>query len=335
MNFAPSGFETIRVYGVTRDPQNGEYAIVTEFKSGGNLREIIKKNHNNLIWNNILNIFWKISCGLDKIHEEKYYHKDLHSGNILNSIYDSKDIWSVISDFGLCRPMNQSSADKTPYGVLPFVAPEVLRGGEFTEAADIYGIGMLMSEVISGEPPFVDRDYDENLALAICYGQRPQIPEYTPEPYATLMKRCWDPVPNNRPTAEELRSQFLRFSVILGLSEDEFNKFYESSEFSEDESNEFSEDESSEFSEDESSELSEDESIELKDELSELKYSEVKEAFNQEREDKWKARLAELATNPIPLKKTQNLLTSKRLDYSHYLSQKLTVEDWNKLKLTD
>ena len=35
---------------------------------------------------------------------------------------------------------------------------------------------------------------------------------------------------------------------------------------------------------------------------------EIIEAFNQEREDKWKARLAELATNPIPLKKSQNLL---------------------------
>ena len=134
-----------------------------------------------------------ISNGLACVHSENYHHKDLHSGNILNSTeIDIGDTWNsaVISDFGLCRPMDQSSLDKTPCGVLPFVAPEILLGREFTKAADIYGIGMLMSEVISGEPPFVDRDYDENLALAICFGQRPQIPEYTPELYATLMKRC-------------------------------------------------------------------------------------------------------------------------------------------------
>ncbi|EXX66725.1 uncharacterized protein OCT59_006836 [Rhizophagus irregularis] len=72
-----------------------------------------------------------------------------------------------------------------------------------------------MSELISGEPPFVDREYDENLALAICYGQRPQIPEYTPEPYAELMKRCWDPIPTNRPTAKELNDQFWNLFDVL------------------------------------------------------------------------------------------------------------------------
>jgi serine/threonine protein kinase len=220
---------------------------------------------------------------------KNYHHKDIHSGNILNSIYSNNNIiGSTISDFGLCHHMDQSSTDKTLCGVLPFVAPEILLGREFTKAADIYGIGMIMSEVISGEPPFVDRDYDESLALAICYGQRPQIPEYTPEPYAAIMKLCWDPVPTNRPTAKEL---FDKFRYLLGK-------------------------------------------YELIDSSDDSKL-EIKEAFSQEREDKWKARLAELATNPIPLKKTQNMLTSKRLDYSQYLSQKLTVEDWNKLKLTN
>ncbi|RGB40241.1 hypothetical protein C1646_595294, partial [Rhizophagus diaphanus] len=75
---------------------------------------------------------------------------------------------------------------------------------EFTKSADIYGFGMLMLEIISGKVPFVDRDYDLHLALAICEGERPPIPEYTPETYAILMKNCWDPIPTNRPTTDEL-----------------------------------------------------------------------------------------------------------------------------------
>ncbi|EXX73378.1 Cdc15p [Rhizophagus irregularis DAOM 197198w] len=300
MNNSINDVSTIKIYGVARDLQNGEYAIVTDFKDGGNMREFIKKNHSELTWKKFIRLLIHSIWTLWQIHDKNYYHRDLHSGNILNSI-NKYDISPAISDFGLGRPMDQSSTDKTSYGVLPFVAPEVLRGDEFTEAADIYGFGMIMSELISGEPPFVDREYDMNLALAICNGQRPQIPEYTPEPYAKLMKRCWDPVPTNRPTAKALSNKFKCLLIILCPVKDESN---------------------------ESIELSE-------DDLSEDFILEVEEAFSQEREDKWKLRLAELATNPIPLKKSQNLLTSKRLNFSESLSLKLSVEDWNKLRLTD
>ncbi|CAB4433465.1 unnamed protein product [Rhizophagus irregularis] len=78
------GFETIRIYGVTRDPQSGEYAIVTEFKNVGNLRKMIKENYSNLTWENILEILEKISEGLLFVHISNYFHKDLHSGNILH-----------------------------------------------------------------------------------------------------------------------------------------------------------------------------------------------------------------------------------------------------------
>src|SRR5436190_16879382 len=161
----------------------------------------------------LINMLMGISSGLNEIHRNNYYHKDLHSGNIL--IISANYIIPVISDFGLCCPADQNSVDKTLYGVLPFVAPEILCGEEFTKAADIYGFGMLMSEVISGETPFDDRDFDLNLALDVCDGMRPQIPEYAPEPYVTLMKRCWDPIPTNRPTADKLWNQFIGWQGIM------------------------------------------------------------------------------------------------------------------------
>src|SRR5204862_1402023 len=148
-----------------------------------------------------------------------YHHRDLHSGNILNEI-SSNYITPAISDFGLCCPADQNSVDKTLYGVLPFVAPEILHGEEFTKAADIYGFGMLMSEVISGEVPFIGRDFDLHLALDVCNGVRPQIPEYAPEPYVILMKCCWDPIPTNHPTAEELWDQFDDWQAIISDSLD-------------------------------------------------------------------------------------------------------------------
>jgi serine/threonine protein kinase len=271
---------------VTRDSKSNEYAIVTEFYGGGSLREVIKKKHSILNWVMIIFMLRCISYGLVTIHTENYYHRDFHSGNILNEVLPKTVSKSVISDFGLCCPANQSSVDKTLYGVLPFVAPEVLRGEEFTEAADIYGFGVLMSEVISGKPPFFDRDFDLHLALDVCNGLRPQIPEYAPEPYVTLMKCCWDPIPTNRPNAWELFSKFHDWCEIISDSLDKsYNK-----------------------------------------DIKNREQQEIEEAFSQEREDKWKTQLAELATNPQPLKKSQNLLTSKQLDYSKQLSQLLKTK---------
>ena len=131
-------------------------------------------------------------------------------------------ILSFISDFGLCRPAyEESSANKTVFGVLPFVAPEVLQGGLYTKAADVYGFGMVMYEIIAGEPPFIDREYDQYLALSICKGERPPIPQYVPELYVTTMKRCWDAIPVNRPTAKDLFYQFKDLDV---LDEEEFSE---------------------------------------------------------------------------------------------------------------
>jgi hypothetical protein len=55
---------------VTCDPISKEYAIVTQFQNGGNLREIIKKNHSILTWEIIITMLQRISYGLIKIHEE-------------------------------------------------------------------------------------------------------------------------------------------------------------------------------------------------------------------------------------------------------------------------
>ncbi|CAG8678334.1 11727_t:CDS:2, partial [Acaulospora morrowiae] len=209
LNFNGHGIN--RLYGITRDPQTKEYIIISEFKPGGNLRNLIRTHYSNITWRMVIYMLSNIGDGLHKVHENNYCHKDLHSGNILNQIYSEKSFDSTISDFGLCRPANENSVDQSLYGVLPFVAPEVLRGGKFTKAADIYGFGMIMFEILSGEPPFIDREHDIHLALALCEGERPPIPKYAPEPYIKLMEQCWSPDPNNRPTAYDLSEELIKW----------------------------------------------------------------------------------------------------------------------------
>ncbi|RIB20364.1 kinase-like domain-containing protein [Gigaspora rosea] len=108
-------------------------------------------------------------------------------------------------DLGLSQPVNKSTSKGEVYGILPYVAPEVLKGELYTPAADVYSFGMIMWELTSGRQPFDDFPYDMNLYLKIIQGIRPKIVENTPKSYALLMKKCWDSNPLERPTALKLK----------------------------------------------------------------------------------------------------------------------------------
>ncbi|GBB93424.1 hypothetical protein RclHR1_02170005 [Rhizophagus clarus] len=112
-----------------------------------------------------------------------------------------------ITDMGLCKPADYCESESTNssiYGVLSYVAPEVLRGQEYTKAVDIYSYGIIMYEIISGLPPYYNVSHDENLAIKICQGLRPKFDIKVPELIVHLIKRCLDAIPSNRPTAEEI-----------------------------------------------------------------------------------------------------------------------------------
>src|SRR2546430_2735489 len=106
-----------------------------------------------------------------------------------------------------CRSF--SNGWKKIYGVLPYVAPEVLRGKEFTQASDIYGFGIIAYEICTGLPPHHDMAHEESLAIRICQGLRPIISNYKiPQLILDMIKQCWDANPLKRPKAEELEEFF-------------------------------------------------------------------------------------------------------------------------------
>ena len=115
---------------------------------------------------------------------------------------------TCITDMGLCRPADYNELENTNnnkiYGVLPYIAPEILRGQNYTKVADVYSFGIIMYEVFSGLPPYHDVSHDKNLAMKICLGFRPRFNIKVPQLIVHLIKRCLDANPLNRPTAKEL-----------------------------------------------------------------------------------------------------------------------------------
>src|SRR5438094_4834540 len=114
---------------------------------------------------------------------------------------------------GLCKPADYNKLENTNnnkiYGVVPYIAPVILRRQNYTKAADVYSFGIIMYEVFSGLPPYHDVGHDETLATKICLGFRPRFNIKVPQLIVHLIKRCLDANLLNRPTASEISAILL------------------------------------------------------------------------------------------------------------------------------
>ncbi|GES97765.1 kinase-like domain-containing protein [Rhizophagus clarus] len=204
-------YNVIKCHGITQDPNTKGYMMVLKYCEGGNLRNYYLNNNDYDL--TVLQLL-RIATGLLDIHNADKVHKDFHSGNILH------DIGIYISDLGMCQPVNneeeKSGKREGVYGILPYMAPEILRGYQYTKAADIYSFGIVMNEFLSEEIPFNDIPHDYTLAIEICKGLRPRISEDVPKLFADLIMKCWDAKLENRPTVKEL------YQVITKLHKEQW-----------------------------------------------------------------------------------------------------------------
>ncbi|RGB43422.1 kinase-like domain-containing protein, partial [Rhizophagus diaphanus] len=184
-------------FGITKDPESRNFMIVMGYVINGSLRQHLNNNFNSIKWDEKLKILQNIAKGLDYIHEHGLIHRDFHCGNILK-----EDDFTLITDLGLCQPANVKPSQnefKELYGVLPYVAPEILRGKEYTQESDIYGFGIIAYEVCTGLPPYHDIVHDNFLAISICQGLRPKSNYKISQLILNIIKQCWDADPLKRP----------------------------------------------------------------------------------------------------------------------------------------
>ncbi|RIB08963.1 hypothetical protein C2G38_2269332 [Gigaspora rosea] len=193
-----------------------------------------------------IKILRTISDNLDHIHQN-YVHGEFHSGNILmistresvNIPYDIGDklalvslnlgdkisIEPKISDLGLSRKINETTANKKICGEVSSSAPEVLLGKQPTRESDIYCLGIIMSEVSTGKPPFENISRTTiSLEIDIYNGLRPEFASGTPDVYIKLAKQRMDNDPMKRPTAKIVYEQLQEWEIILNKELNELNE---------------------------------------------------------------------------------------------------------------
>ncbi|RIA96743.1 kinase-like domain-containing protein [Glomus cerebriforme] len=190
----------------TKDPLDGNYMLVMS-EMDTDLRKYLRQNHNQLTWKERVKIIFLLVTSLYYIHKENAIHGDLHSGNVLYS--ELNDDW-CIGDLGFCGLPGKSS--KYLCGNLPYIAPEVIKGKEYTFKSDIYSVAMLMWEISSGQPPYINYEHDNNLAINIVNGMRPKVVFGTPLIYKNIMKQCWDADPLKGLISKHLR---IKYHIII------------------------------------------------------------------------------------------------------------------------
>ncbi|RIB29146.1 kinase-like domain-containing protein [Gigaspora rosea] len=176
-----------------------------EYASKGSLRNNLRSIAQ-MDWKDKINLLQCIASDLKIIHSHDIIHCDLHSGNILQTELKN----AYIADLGLSITANIALKSKsdTTCGILPYIAPEVLKNQQYTKASDIYSLGIIMWEILYGKPvPFELKSKLQSklqFQIQVCDGLRPHIYENTAKCYADLIKKCWNTEPNERPTATEI-----------------------------------------------------------------------------------------------------------------------------------
>ncbi|RGB33851.1 kinase-like domain-containing protein, partial [Rhizophagus diaphanus] len=189
------------------NPSDGNYMLVMN-KSHMNLREYLKRKHNEITWIERINITDDIIFALSRIHKKRVSHKNLHSGNVL---FNQRNKQFYITDLGFRGPADRPS--NSIYGNLPYIAPEIIAGKEITFASDIYSIGILMWEISFGKPPFIYQEDELFLAMNIINGIGPKIESGIPLEYKKLMMQCWDADPKRRPNLGELYNKIFEMRI--------------------------------------------------------------------------------------------------------------------------
>ena len=138
------------------------YYIVMELIQGKTLKEIIIKEKGPLPWKWSINVAIQIASALEIAHRNNIIHRDIKPHNIIIT----EDGIAKVTDFGIAKAVSNSTitAFGTTIGSVHYFSPEHARGG-FTDAkSDLYSLGVVMYEMITGRVPF-DADTPVSVAL--------------------------------------------------------------------------------------------------------------------------------------------------------------------------
>jgi serine/threonine protein kinase/tetratricopeptide (TPR) repeat protein len=194
------------------DSHDGHDFLVMEYVSGGTLESRLAGGR--LPLDTIFRLGAAIGDALDTAHRHGILHRDLKPGNVMLT----EDGQPKILDFGLAvflsagKVAGRITQSGTIVGSLPYMAPEQLFGEADDARTDIYALGVMLFEMVTGQRPFV-KERPEALMFAIINSAAPTVLSIRPDAPAELdrlLSDCLHKDPQHRPASASAVSDWLR-----------------------------------------------------------------------------------------------------------------------------
>ncbi|MBE2181801.1 MAG: serine/threonine protein kinase [Anaerolineae bacterium] len=172
-NLSHPNIVTVYDFGTSENTQ----FLVMEFVDGQDLKKVIKAEFP-LTLDRVLNFGIQICAGIGFAHRAGIVHADIKPQNILVT---REDVLKV-TDFGIAQALASGTPGERQavvWGSPHYFSPEQARGERPTTASDVYSIGIVMFEMLTGRPPYSGKDQRE-LALAHLQAPVPMVTEINP-----------------------------------------------------------------------------------------------------------------------------------------------------------
>lgn len=206
--------------------QYGVPYLVTSFVKGGSLAQILKQQPR-FSPEQALDLLQQISGGLDFAHEQGFVHGILNPANILVN----NEQMLQITGFGLRQMLQMQGIEDTNgpethllsitgtfLGSPEYIAPECVVGSTFDARADVYALGIMLFELLSGSPPFTGTDALE-IANKRLHQPVPSLHEFCPDvpsAYDLILYQALEREPEKRyKHAGEIANAFIRVQKVL------------------------------------------------------------------------------------------------------------------------
>ena len=177
---------------------DGKYYIAMELVDGTDLRRYLRSRSRGVLdVDRAISIAHDVALGLGAAHRRDIVHRDVKPQNVLVG----RDGSIKLTDFGIASAYKDLNAERLfTIGTVQYYAPEQAQGEMVSPAADVYALGIVMYEMLTGRPPF---DGDTPVAVAMQHIQDPPTPpsQLNPEiPPALeeIILRCLEKVPEMR-----------------------------------------------------------------------------------------------------------------------------------------